>query len=33
MAPTKNGNLRLADVSPESRRMVWWRDPVCGHEF
>lgn len=31
--PTKNGKLRLADISPESRRMVWWRDPVCGHEF
>lgn len=31
--PTKNGNLHLADVSPESRRVVWWRDPVCGHEF
>lgn len=31
--PTKNGKLRLADVSPESRRTVWWQDPVCGHEF
>jgi len=31
--PTKNGNLRLANISPNSRRMIWWRDPVCGHEF
>lgn len=31
--PTKNGKLRLAEISPESRRVVWWRDPVCGHEF
>lgn len=31
--PTKNGKLLLAEISPESRRMVWWRDPVCGHEF
>lgn len=31
--PTKNGKLRLADISPASRRMVWWRDPDCGHEF
>ncbi|MDU5231095.1 zinc-ribbon domain-containing protein [Actinomyces sp.] len=31
--PTRNGNLRLAEISPESRRTVWWQDPVCGHEF
>lgn len=31
--PTKNSKLRLADISPESRRMIWWHDPVCGHEF
>nr|PKY79600.1 lysine biosynthesis protein LysW [Pseudoglutamicibacter albus] len=31
--PTKNGKLRLASISPESRRTVWWQDPVCGHEF
>lgn len=30
---TKNGKLRLSEISPNSRRMVWWRDPVCGHEF
>ncbi len=31
--PSKNGNLRLSEISPNSRRVVWWRDPVCGHEF
>ncbi len=31
--PTKNGKLLLSGVSPESRRQVWWLDPVCGHEF
>ncbi|GFK18430.1 hypothetical protein KbCgl_10020 [Corynebacterium glutamicum] len=31
--PTKNGTLKLATISPNSRREVWWRDPVCGHEF
>lgn len=31
--PTKNSKLLLSDVSPESRRQVWWLDPVCGHEF
>lgn len=31
--PTKNGKLRLAEISPESRSMVWWQDPVCRHEF
>ncbi|MGO3088233.1 MAG: zinc-ribbon domain-containing protein [Galactobacter sp.] len=31
--PTKNGKLKLATISPDSRRAVWWRDPVCGHEF
>ena len=29
----KNGDLRFASISPESRRTVWWQDPVCGHEF
>lgn len=31
--PTKNGNLKLASLSPDSRRTVWWKDPICGHEF
>ena len=31
--PTKNGTLKLATISPGSTRIVWWRDPVCGHEF
>lgn len=31
--PTKNGKLQLSDISPESRRVVWWKDPICGHEF
>ncbi|MEU5156080.1 zinc-ribbon domain-containing protein [Glycomyces sp. NPDC021274] len=31
--PSKNGRLRLAEISPDSRRKVWWRDPNCGHEW
>lgn len=31
--PTQNGELRLVEISPISRRVVWWRDPVCGHDF
>lgn len=31
--PVKNGRLCLAEISPNSRRLVWWRDPICGHEF
>lgn len=31
--PTKNGKLKLATISPESRRTVFWKDPICGHEF
>lgn len=31
--PTRNGKLRLAEISPESRRRVWWRDPNCGYEW
>lgn len=30
---TRNENLDLYTISPTSRRMVWWRDPVCGHEW
>ena len=30
---SKNGNIKLATISPNSRRAVWWKDPVCGHEF
>lgn len=31
--PTKNRKLQLATISPNSRRVVWWKDPICGHEF
>lgn len=31
--PTKNGKWKLASVSPNSRKMAWWLDPICGHEF
>jgi len=31
--PTKNGDRQLATVSPGSRKMAWWRDPRCGHEW
>lgn len=29
----RNLPLKLAAISPDSKRLVWWRDPVCGHEF
>lgn len=29
----KNGKLKLSTISPESRRVVWWKDSVCGHKF
>lgn len=31
--PTKNGETRLSTVSPGSRKLVWWRDEDCGHEW
>ena len=31
--PTKNEPLKRSTISPESRRKIWWLDPVCGHEF
>lgn len=31
--PTRNGRWRLSEVSPESRRIAWWKDAVCGHEW
>jgi hypothetical protein len=31
--PTNNDGVRLATVSPTSRRKFWWQDPVCGHEW
>ncbi|KFU75408.1 Probable Zinc-ribbon domain-containing protein [Amycolatopsis lurida] len=31
--PEKNGKIRLATVSPNSRKNIWWRDPDCGHEW
>ena len=31
--PTLNGPLEVHAVSPVSRRLIHWRDPVCGHEW
>jgi rubrerythrin len=31
--PTKNGRLTASDVTPGSRQKVWWKCPVCGHEW
>jgi len=31
--PTKNGKTILATVSPGSRKLVWWRNEDCGHEW
>ena len=31
--PTRNEPVALAHISPGSVRIMWWRDPVCGHEF
>jgi len=31
--PTRNKGARLKLVSPASRRVLWWQDPVCGHEW
>lgn len=31
--PTRNGSVKLAQVSPQSRRLTWWRNPRCGHEW
>ncbi|WP_406720114.1 zinc-ribbon domain-containing protein [Streptomyces anthocyanicus] len=31
--PAKNGKTQLSKVSPGSRKLVWWRNPVCGHEW
>lgn len=31
--PTKNGTRQLATVSPTSRKLAWWYDPNCGHEW
>ena len=31
--PTKNGMTDLAKVSPGSRKLAWWRDVDCGHEW
>lgn len=31
--PTRNGKLLPAGLSPGSRRVVWWREPSCGHEW
>lgn len=30
--PTKNGDLTPRDVTAGSRKKVWWKCPVCGHE-
>lgn len=31
--PTRNGKHTPDDVPHDSRRMVWWLDPQCGHEW
>ena len=31
--PTRNGNWKLAKPPLQSRRLAWWRDPRCGHEW
>jgi hypothetical protein len=31
--PTKNGRIERTKVSPGSRKLVWWLDPGCGHEW
>lgn len=30
---TRNARLSPADVSATSRRVVWWRDSLCGHSW
>ncbi|GAB2889824.1 zinc-ribbon domain-containing protein [Streptomyces deserti] len=31
--PTKNGKTQLSKVSPGSRKLMWWRNEDCGHEW
>lgn len=31
--PTLNGSLTAKDVVFDSKRIVWWLDPRCGHEW
>lgn len=31
--PEKNPKVRLATLSPNSRKPVWWRDAACGYEW
>lgn len=31
--PLLNASLRVADISPISRRRIHWLDPVCGHQW
>jgi hypothetical protein len=31
--PTRNGGWTATQASPESRRMAWWLDPNCGHQW
>lgn len=31
--PSLNGSLKPEKVGPRSRRVIWWRDHVCGHEW
>lgn len=31
--PTRNGGWTAEQASPESRRMAWWLDPNCGHQW
>ena len=31
--PRRNGGWTPTQASPESRRMAWWLDPNCGHQW
>lgn len=31
--PTKNGKTKLEALSPNSKRVFWWRDSNCGYEW
>lgn len=31
--PSLNGKLTPQKVGPTATRTIWWRDPVCGHEW
>lgn len=31
--PARNGTLTAKDVVSNSKRVIWWLDPICGHEW